>query len=144
MYKSILQPLCLYFSLVFMSFSSKGLLKSNIHDYWNIIFLLIKQKLLSSFQINWHQSNTSAYITEETIDIWLNRPSTPFENARPTATPVWRLPMSSNHCIEFEFPAQIYKTHEQPGLGRRQLLYTSWEKYLVVKAFPKFNTNVEF
>ena len=43
----------------------------------------------------------------------INRPSTPFENARPTASPVWTLPMSSNHCFEFEFPAQIYKSHKQ-------------------------------
>ena len=34
----------------------------------------------------------------------------PFENARPTASPVRRLPMSSNHCFEFEFTAQIYTT----------------------------------
>ena len=38
-----------------------------------------------------------------------------FENARPTASPVWRLPMSSNHCFEFEFPTQIYKTIKQPS-----------------------------
>ena len=43
-----------------------------------------------------------------TIDIKLNRPSAPFESTHPTASPVWKLPMSSNQCIIFEFPAQIY------------------------------------
>ena len=33
---------------------------------------------------------------------------------------LWRLPMSSNHCFEFEFPAQIYKSH-------KQLLNKAWK-----------------
>ena len=48
--------------------------------------------------------------------------------------------MSSNHCFEFEFPAQIYKTQKQPldkarkgeqKIGRARSIY-SWSRWVGV------------